>query len=273
VKSRCVDPVEARPRAPSAAGGRTGRARLPGVVALLLAVAVAGPARARSFEEEQRAIPRVKGAFAAREGQVRARFAAAGAPFPPRGILLRAFKRDAALELWADRGDGRYVLVKTYAICASSGDLGPKLREGDRQVPEGFYRVSHFNPASEFHLSLGLDYPNAIDRRAGGIRPGGAIYVHGNCVTIGCIPIGDDAIDEVYLAAVVARSGGQTSIPVHLFPARLTDESFAALARAYAAHPALVAFWRNLKEGFDRFERDRRPPRVTAGREGRYLFR
>ncbi len=244
------------------------------VIAALLLLTPEAPAPSRSFEAEQRAFARVEAAFAAKEPRLRTLFARAGAPYPPRGLLLRAFKRDGALELWAEGADARYVLVQTYPICASSGGPGPKRREGDGQVPEGFYRVSHFNPVSAFHLSLGLDYPNALDRRAAaGSRPGGAIYIHGSCVTIGCIPITDDAIDEVYVAAVLARSGGRATIPVHVFPLRLTDEALAELARRHAQAPTLVAFWRNLKEGFDRFERDRRPPRVGFGADGRYEFR
>ena len=129
--------------------------------------------------------------------------------------------------------------------------------------------MNHFNPASAFHLSLGIDYPNAVDRRASGPRPGGAIYIHGSCVTIGCLPITDEKIEEVYVAAVLARDGGQAAIPVHVFPTRLTEPFF---ARTRAAPPALVSFWRNLKEGFDLFERDRRLPRVVVGHDGRYRF-
>jgi len=242
-------------------------------LAVAVALVGAAPPAPRTFEAEQRAHPRVAAAFASKEERLRSAFGRAGAPFPPRAILLRAFKRERVVELWAEGADARYVLVGTYGICASSGVPGPKRREGDGQVPEGFYRVNHFNPASTYHLSLGLDYPNAADRRAAGPRPGGAIYVHGDCVTIGCIPITDDGIEEVYVAAVLARSGGQAAIPVHVFPARLTDEAMAALARAYAGSSSLVTFWRNLKEGFDRFERDRRPPRVEADAGGRYGFR
>lgn len=233
---------------------------------------VASAAHAASFEAEQRRNPRVRAAFEAREPAVATLFRTAGAPFPPKGILLRAFKREAELELWADRGDGRYVLVRTYAICAKSGALGPKRREGDGQVPEGFYRIIHFNPASAFHLSLGIDYPNAADRHASAAPRGGSIYVHGDCVTIGCIPITDEWIEEVYVAAVLARSAGQTAIPVHLFPARLTDAFFAEATRAPGDSARLVPFWRNLRDGYDRFERDRRPPRVSVGADGRYLF-
>lgn len=241
--------------------------------ALALGLGSSSPAAARSFAEQQRAAPRVREAFARREATVRRRFTAAGATFPPSAIFLRAFKREGELELWAATATGRYALVDTYAICASSGTLGPKRQEGDGQVPEGFYRVVHFNPASSFHLSLGIDYPNASDRRRGERRPGGAIYVHGDCVTIGCIPITDERIEELYVTAVLARDGGRAAIPVHIFPARLGDEGMAALEAAYRGAPELLRFWRNLKEGHDRFERTARPPRVDVGPDGAYRFR
>lgn len=241
---------------------------------LLLALGLlAVRAEARSFEAEQRSIPRVRAAFAAGEGVLRRRFAAAGAPFPPSAIYLRAFKREGVLELWAATAGGRHALIESYPICAASGRLGPKRREGDGQVPEGFYRLNHFNPASNYHLSLGIDYPNTVDRRRGERQPGGAIYIHGDCVTIGCIPITDERIEELYVAAVLARSGGQALIPVHVFPARLTASGMAALEREYAGSAALLGFWRNLKEGYDRFERDRLPPRADAGTDGAYRFR
>ena len=235
---------------------------------LTLGILLAARAEARSFEAEQRSIPRVRAAFKAGEGTLRRRFAAAGAPFPPAAIYLRAFKREGVLELWASAASGRYALVESYPICAASGLLGPKRREGDGQVPEGFYRLNDFNPASAYHLSLGIDYPNAADRRRGERHPGGAIYIHGDCVTIGCIPITDERIEELYIAAVLARSGGQSLIPVHVFPARLSGAGMATLERDYGGSPALLGFWRNLKEGYDRFERDRRPPRVELGTDG-----
>ena len=243
-------------------------------LALVLTLAAAPPARSapESFEAEQRSFPRVRAAFASKEPRLRAAFERAGAPFPPRGILLRAFKREAILELWAQGRGERYVRVEQYPICASSGGLGPKRREGDGQVPEGFYRVSHFNPASRFHLSLGIDYPNPADRRSASGRLGGSIYIHGSCVTIGCLPITDDRIEEVYVAAVLARAAGQAAIPVHVFPTALTEDALAGLLRTHARSPELAAFWRNLAEGYARFERDHRPPQVLIDGAGRYLF-
>ena len=191
-----------------------------------------------------------------------------GLSYPPRQILLRAFKQERQLELWARDGSS-FLLVKTYPICASSGGPGPKRHEGDAQVPEGFYTVSGFNPRSQFHLSLHVSYPNASDRILGRAPLGGDVFIHGNCVTIGCLPITDLLIEELYVIAVASKDFAGAEIAVQSFPARLDD---AALARLSKAHPESAAFWRNLKEGYDRFERDHAPLRVTVDGKGRYHF-
>jgi murein L,D-transpeptidase YafK len=138
-------------------------------------------------------------------------------------------------------------------------------------VPEGFYRVTVFNPNSAYHLSLGVDYPNLSDRilGRGGGPLGGAIMIHGNCVTIGCVPITDDGIEEVYLAALAthARAGGE--IPIEIFPKRLTPDGLDEISRA---RPELHEFWVNLQTGFDLFERSHRPPNIRVASDGSYRF-
>jgi murein L,D-transpeptidase YafK len=162
--------------------------------------------------------------------------------------------------------------IKAYVICASSGDLGPKRREGDMQVPEGFYLVSVFNPWSNFHLSLKIDYPNASDRILGDrLHPGGDIFIHGSCVTIGCIPLRDDPIEEIYLAAVDARASGQVRIPVHIFPGRMQPLQ-PELERFAKSNTNLQAFWQNLQEGFTYFETKHLLPRIAVDNRGRYHF-
>jgi murein L,D-transpeptidase YafK len=162
-------------------------------------------------------------------------------------------------------------LLKEYPVCATSGRLGPKRQQGDGQIPEGFYFINGFNPVSNFHLSLRINYPNESDRILG-VRGhlGGDIFIHGDCVTIGCVPITDDGIKEVYLIAVEARSAGQTRIPVHIFPARLDDEGLGKLERDCADQPNLPEFWRNLKDGFDSFEKHHKLPRMRVTRDGKY---
>ncbi len=199
-------------------------------------------------------------------------FRDAGAAWPPRGVFLRALKAEGVVELWArPPGDTRRVRVRTFPVCAPSGRLGPKARSGDLQVPEGFYRVDRFNPRSRFHLSLGLDYPNAVDlaRTPPGASPGGDIFIHGGCATIGCLPLRDGPMEQLYLAADAAREAGQRTIPVHVFPCRMDTVSCQlVLANRMLEDPALGDFWGT---GYLRFERTRIPPRVRL-RGGRYIL-
>ncbi len=248
-------------------------------VALLLAGAARPPAPPQSgpaFRADQMKYARVKKAAANKAQALKALFAEKKVAWPPAGILIRAFKEDAVLELWAKGKDGAFVLVKQYPVCAGSGVPGPKRREGDLQVPEGFYEVNHFNPWSQYHLALGVSYPNASDRVLGGGGKqgplGGQIYIHGKCCTIGCIPIEDDNIEEVYLAALESRAATSDPVRIHLFPTRMTEEAMKRLAEEHAGDEARLSFWANLKEGYDLFEKDRRLPRITVDAKGRYQF-
>lgn len=228
---------------------------------------------AGSFSEEQGRFPRVRAARLRAQPRLEELFKKAGIAFPPKRIFLRLFKIEGECELWASAQEGgRLIKIKTYAICATSGEPGPKRRQGDGQVPEGFYRISGFNPWSHFHLSLKIDYPNASDRiMAGGNDPGGDIFIHGSCVTIGCVPLQDGPIEEVYLAAVTARANGQVGIPVHIFPGRMQPAN-PMLERFSWRNPDLQAFWRNLQEGFALFEQEHVLPRVSVDQRGRYVF-
>lgn len=185
---------------------------------------------------------------------------ARGAP-----AFIRVFKESRELELWLQAGE-RFVLAKVYPICAYSGRLGPKLRQGDHQAPEGFYAVSQgsLNPNSAFHLSFNLGYPNAYDRAHG--RTGDFLMVHGSCVSAGCYAMTNPGIEEIYGLVEAALKGGQPYFRAHLFPFRLTE---AALARRRKSPWA--GFWRNLKEGYDHFERDRAPPDARV-ENGVYVF-
>ena len=181
------------------------------------------------------------------------------------------FKREQTVELWVSgAGNDTFELLKEYRVCASSGTAGPKRQQGDDQVPEGFYRIERFNPLSNYHLSLGVSYPNQADKILGVKgRLGGDIFIHGNCVTIGCVPITDEGIKELYVIAVEARSAGQSSIPVHIFPTKLTDKGLKRLQREYV-ESKLLEFWMSLKPGYEFFEKNRRLPIVTVDKLGRY---
>lgn len=249
---------------------------IPGIVLIVAAVWFAWPhLRVRIPDDFQKldGTARVARARANREAVIRGKYRAAGVRYPGE-IFIRWFKQEAALELWARNGAEPFRKIATWPILASSGDPGPKRREGDRQVPEGFYEIERFNPESLYHLSLGLNYPNASDRLLGDREaPGSDIFIHGKEVTIGCAPIGDAAIEELYVAALDARAAGQGTIAVHIFPARMSGSEW----KRFAAHatercPDLAAFWQQLQPAFEAFERQRKVPAVSVGDDGRYLF-
>ena len=189
-------------------------------------------------------------------------------------ILLQTFKAEQKIELWAkNKNDSVYKYIKSYPFCSVSGELGPKRRQGDRQTPEGFYYIDEFNPTSNYYLSLEVSYPNQSDLILGNrANPGGLIYIHGSCVTIGCIPITDDLIKELYIYALEAKNNGQENIPVYMFPEQLTDENFAELKAEYAGRKELIKFWANLKEGYDKFQKSPKELSFTIDRTGNYLF-
>ncbi len=171
-------------------------------------------------------------------------------------VFMRIFKEEAELELWVQSG-ARFELFRTYEICNYSGELGPKLKEGDRQSPEGIYRVGMgaLNPKSRFHLSFNLGFPNAYDRANG--RTGSFLMVHGDCLSIGCYAMTDRAIEEIYVLAEAALRGGQSVFEVHAFPFRMTQARMDA-----AASHRWFPFWDDLKPIYDAFEQTRLVPQV-----------
>ncbi|MBN9434343.1 MAG: murein L,D-transpeptidase [Bosea sp.] len=181
-------------------------------------------------------------------------------------IFIRIYKQESELEVWKRNRSGQYALLKTYPICRWSGKLGPKKREGDRQAPEGFYRVTPalMNPQSQYYLSFNLGFPNQLEKALG--YEGAALMVHGACTSSGCFALTDSGVAEIYALARDAFAGGQTDFQVQSLPFRMT-------ARNLAAHreDPNMDFWLNLKEGADQFDLTRQPPRVTAcGRK--YVF-
>ena len=259
---------EAEMARPSAAPARD----LPEDVRTILALEPSerDEAQAAALAEYFRGLKEDRVAVARKEkgDALRKRFADAGLPYPPREIFMRAFKHEMELELWAREKDGPFREVATFTITAPSGGPGPQRREGDRQVPEGCYRIEVFNPKSRFHLSLGLNYPNESDRiLADRERPGGEIYVHGGAVSIGCLPLGDPVIDEVFLAALDTRARGQSEIRVHIFPARMKGDAWKNLT---AANPELRAFWEDLQPIHDAFESTHLVPEFRVAADGHY---
>ncbi|MGD9867292.1 MAG: L,D-transpeptidase family protein [Hyphomicrobiales bacterium] len=174
-------------------------------------------------------------------------------------IFIRIYKEESELEVWKAKDDGYYHLFKTYPICNWSGLLGPKLATGDKQAPEGFYRVAakQMNPNSSFHLSFNLGYPNAYDRSHK--RTGAHLMVHGDCKSAGCYAMTDALIEEIYALAREAFVGGQEAFDVHAYPFRMTPDNMKRHAKNEWA-----GFWKQLKQGSDYFEYTRQPPKVEV---------
>jgi murein L,D-transpeptidase YafK len=173
-------------------------------------------------------------------------------------IFVRIFKEESELEVWKFK-DGRFQHFRTYPICAWSGTLGPKVQQGDRQAPEGFYTVSRgqMNPHSLYHLAFNIGFPNAYDQANG--HSGSALMIHGNCKSAGCYAMTDAYIEEIYILAREAFNAGQTKFHVQAFPFRMTAENM----RRHSDSP-WYQFWVSLKEGYDSFDATGRPPVVKV---------
>lgn len=180
-------------------------------------------------------------------------------------VFIRIFKKEEQLEIWLRQGLS-YIFFKSYSICRLSGKLGPKLKEGDKQSPEGFYTVgtNQLNPNSDYHLSFNLGFPNEYDRSHN--RTGSLLMIHGRCSSVGCFAMTDFRMDEIYALVESAIISGQHQIPVHIFPFKMTSTNMAAHHTSKWIH-----FWENLKEGYDYFEGHRTPPLVIV-QDKQYKF-
>lgn len=180
-------------------------------------------------------------------------------------VFIRIFKEESLLEIWVQNGH-QYKLFDTYEICTFSGKLGPKLKEGDKQAPEGFYTVakSQLNPNSRFHLSFNIGFPNRYDRSHD--RTGSFLMIHGGCVSIGCYAMTNEYIEDIYMIVENALDHGQKRVPIHIFPFRMSAERLASEEAS-----KWYSFWENLKTGYDLFEDQSVPPQVSV-RNKSYQF-
>ncbi len=229
----------------------------------------------RTFFDIQKTFKRPAESAARKEAYLKNLFALKGLTWPAKFLYIRSFKYDSQLEVWAkNKISDEYKLFKVYKVCALAGTLGPKRFEGDYQVPEGFYYIDRFNPNSGYYLSLGLNYPNASDRvLSDSLKPGGGIYIHGGCATVGCIPIRDEQIDELYILAASAKSAGLDFIPVHIFPIKFdVKKSYEYLAKLTKDDPILKAFSNKMEEAFDYFEKYKQIPVVMIKDNGEYVI-
>lgn len=175
---------------------------------------------------------------------------------PREAMLVRIFKESSELEVWKRTSNGQFKLFQTYDICAWSGELGPKIKEGDRQSPEGFYSINPglLNPHSSYYLAFNTGFPNKFDRAYG--RTGSDLMVHGDCSSRGCYAMTDEGIKEIYALARESFKGGNHNFQLQIFPFRMTADNLAK----HAESPHL-AFWKDIKEGYDLFELNRTPPK------------
>lgn len=244
------------------------------LLVLLLIMADTSSLLAPSFLQTQLQHHRVRTARSEKDTILQKVFDAKGLQYPPKALFMRVFKSEQIIELWAANEDNTpLTLVKSYDVCAMSGDLGPKRKQGDRQVPEGFYRITRFNPTSKYYLSMKINYPNDADRILSPYSNlGGDIYVHGECASLGCVSITDPIIKEVYWLAAQAQYAGTGELPIHIFPSRLSDFKYSILQHLYQDQPELLQLWSSLKEAYDYFEDSRLVPHTEIDALGHYII-
>ena len=242
---------------------------------IFLCTNISGQTAAPAFIDFQKTFPIPGEALKRKQDTLQKQFAAKGLQWPAKYIYIRSFKYDSQLEVWAKNSIKEpYKLFKTYKVCALAGTLGPKRMKGDYQVPEGFYYINEFNPRSNYHLSLGLNYPNASDKVLSDVfQPGGDIYIHGSCVTVGCIPVTDAQIEEIYILAAYAKDRGQDYIPVHIYPIRYNNKrSQNYLATLTKTDAQLKIFAETLESVYDHFEITHQLPVIMTNANGNYIF-
>jgi len=250
------------------------------LTALLILVLTAGstyaqPPQQKDFLRFQKSFKSVSDAFTNKEDSLKAQFEAKGLVWPAKYVYIRSFKYDSQLEVWVkDKKTDPYKLFKTYKICALAGNLGPKRFEGDYQVPEGFYYFNEFRPRSNYHLALGINYPNASDRMlSDSIRPGGDVYVHGSCVTIGCIPLTDAPIEELYVLTANTRNAGQDFIPIHVFPVKFKKKKNQEMLEKFLQlRPDYQPMVNSLMSVYYYFEEKKQIPTILVNKSGSYFI-
>jgi murein L,D-transpeptidase YafK len=237
---------------------------------LLLVILVLNIRAQGTFKASQIKYERVKKAYNTKWADLKKQMTDGGFESNTYEIYLRVFKYEKEVQVWMrNKSVDKFKLFKTYAICSSSGGLGPKRVQGDGQVPEGFYYIESFNPVSSYHLAMKVGYPNKSDSKKATGSPGGDIMIHGNCVTIGCIPIENDPIEELYILCVEAKDRKQ-NLRVDMFPCKFTPEKVKALGEKFSKD--MNTFWETLKAGYDFFEANLTIPKFNIDAKGEYTI-
>jgi murein L,D-transpeptidase YafK len=227
-----------------------------------------------AFIDYQKSFPRISDALKRKQDTLMKQFREKGLEWPAKYLYIRSFKYDSNLEVWVkSEKNEQYKLFKNYRVCALAGTLGPKRLKGDYQVPEGFYYINEFKPNSNYHLALGLNYPNQSDRLlSDSIEPGGDIYIHGSCVTTGCIPVTNPQIEELYILAAWAKSQGQDFIPVHVFPINFSNQrSSTYLAKYLKDFPEYAPMVEELRHAHAYFDATKKLPLIMVDGKGGYV--
>lgn len=244
------------------------------VIIIMLVATFATSFSQTTFLDIQRTNTRVANAIKTKEDTLKKQFEKASLQWPPKQVYLRSFKYDSQLEVWV-RNNSKEVfkLFKTYKVCALSGAMGPKRIEGDYQVPEGFYCINEFRPNSTYHLALGINYPNAADLLlSDSLKPGNEIYIHGNCITVGCIPLQNDPIEELYLLTSQAKNNGEDFIPIHIYPIKFNNTKSAEyLGKVSKEDKDYQLFIKQLQEVYDYFELNKKLPLISVNKKGEYI--
>jgi len=245
------------------------------LVLVLSGTAQPSATKPKDFISYQKTFKNVSEAFRLKEDTLKKQFEAKGLKWPAKYMYIRSFKYDSNMEVWfKNEKDEPYKLFKTYKVCALAGTLGPKRMEGDYQVPEGFYYINEFKPRSNYRLALGVNYPNASDRvLSDSLQPGADIYVHGSCVTVGCIPVNNDQIDELYTLAASVHNAGQDFIPIHVFPVAFKNpRSIEYLKKFLETHTDYAGMLRKLKYAYYYFDEKKELPIIMIDKKGGYNF-
>lgn len=221
-----------------------------------------------SYDGDDSSKARVAAAHEAKDAEVQKLFADADVPFPPAELVLVGYKKERDVEVWAGARAGASLKhIATYKVCYASGGPGPKRKQGDCQVPEGFYELDYYNSHSLFYLSMRVNYPNASDKKLGKKGDlGGDIMIHGNCVSIGCLAMSDERIQELWVMTK-AMDDRQKRVAVYLFPTRDLDALIAGESSV-----EFKEFWSNLKVGLDLFRKEPKRLKVRVDGRGNYGF-
>ena len=223
-----------------------------------------------TFREKQLNFTRVREAYTCKEKIVDKTLASHSISHDSLRIYLRAFKAEKIIELWAKNiRDSVFMPIKEFSICDISGFEGPKRRYRDLQVPEGFYHISELNPYSKYYLSMAINYPNASDSIRGVHgHLGNQIYIHGSCISSGCLAMTDDRIRELFVYCIEAYNSGQQEIAMTIYPTRLTDENYSELISQYRKDKDKISLWSDLKKSFDLFNQKKVQPKVKFLHDG-----